>query len=134
MFGTENEKGFNLQNAEDPFELIPAGVYPAVVAGVEQKITKTGEGAYVKLKFKLSDGKYLGRTVYTNITVENKSETAVKIGLAQLKALAIAAKLPDLANVKLTDLAGKDIGIKIAIEHSDYKNEQENVVKGYEAR
>jgi hypothetical protein len=71
------------------FEPIPEGLYLAKITKAETKQAKSG-GTYLSVEFTISGGKFADRKVWTNFTITSKSETAERIGRAQLKALCLA--------------------------------------------
>lgn len=72
------------------FETVPAGWYNVIVDESEMKPTKTGDGAYLKVRYSILDGQFAGRKIFGNINLQNPSAQAQEIGLKQLSALAHA--------------------------------------------
>lgn len=73
------------------FDALPPGDYPCLIEKLEEKKTKDGLGLLVSVRLKVVEGKYKNRTVFSNINLKNKSETAQAIGRGQLSALCRAA-------------------------------------------
>lgn len=123
---------YDLKNAKaNDFDPLPAGEYQAVVVDMEEKPTKDGTGKRLNVKLQIvTPGQYMNRTVFDGINIVNKSEQAQKIGRGQLKALCIAAGVPDPQNSQ--QLYGKKIVVKLGISKDDKGNER-NEVKSYKA-
>lgn len=74
-----------------PFEPVPAGWYPVMIAEIEVKQTKAGTGYYLKLTHQIVDGEFSGRKLWDQINLKNPSPKAEEIGLRQFSALCRAA-------------------------------------------
>ena len=66
---------------------IPVGVYRAMLVKSEIKPTANSAGIYIAAKFKVINGKYNGRSIYTNFNVQHQSEKAQEKGKGQFSAL-----------------------------------------------
>ncbi len=121
---------FNVNELQDgqSFDPIPAGQYVTTIEDAEIKTTKAGTGTYLKLKMKVSEGAYQNRVLFSNITVTNPSETAVKIGEGQIKALMRAIGLSSLRDTD--QLVGQSVLAKVTISHSSEYGDS-NDVKGF---
>lgn len=72
------------------FELLPNGTYKVLVDSCAYKPTKLGTGHYMAVTFSCQDPKFMGRKIFGNYNMQNPSEQAQKIGLAQFKKLCTA--------------------------------------------
>lgn len=124
---------FNISDApkdeNDTFEALPAGWYDATAESCELTKTKSGNGSYFKLMYRINGPKFSGRIVFGNITWENPNDVAVRIGKQQLAKLAQAV---GLSTVPDTDqLLNKPLRIKIT--QREYNNNIYNDVKDFKA-
>lgn len=110
------------------FEPVPAGKYIAIVDGVDLKRTKDQSGVYFKLSFKIAEGPYSGRKVFSNITYVNKSEKAEDIGRKDLRTLIACAGKNAIADTD--DLLNARVELKLDIRQ-DEGYEPTNDVKAY---
>jgi hypothetical protein len=102
---------------EQDYQPLPPGWYVASVEGADLKITKDGTGRYMSLKLKVTGPTHAGRVVFGNITLENRNETAKKIGLSQLGVLLRAC---GLASCDDTDVfVGSTIKVKLSVSSSE---------------
>lgn len=49
--------------------VVPAGEYPAIMTESERKLTKDGDGAYLKCKFQIVRGEFQNRIVFKNFNL-----------------------------------------------------------------
>ena len=105
---------FDLSNVkENTYGVIPEGKYVAMCTGAEIKTTKSGTGEYIRAEFTIENADVGNRKLWTNFNVKNENQTAVEIGLSQLKTLLVKAgyKSPEkLASI--SDLCGLTVGVK----------------------
>lgn len=66
--------------------LIPPGTYVVRCDQAVVKDTKDGTGEYINCKFGITQGEYMGRSIFMMFNIKNRNEKAVEIGLQQLKA------------------------------------------------
>lgn len=86
---------FNVADVpEDEYELIPPGVYKAMITESEMKATKGGDGAYLELKIQLDDGK----SIKERLNIQNKNETAVRIAYQTLAKICKACNKTSVQN------------------------------------
>lgn len=125
-FNVSDNKDIIESNSFDP---IPSGKYQAIVSEAEVKETKAGNGKYLNLQLKIVGEKYEGRVIFDMINFENSSQKAEVIGKAKLGKLVLALGLDEVTDTD--DLLGITIGIKVSVEHDDYKGEKVNKIKDY---
>ena len=73
---------------------IPAGEYMLELTEKDFKDTKDGTGTMLNCKFRVVEGEFEGRLIFTNFNIKNRSEQAQRIGIGQLKGFCIAAGVP----------------------------------------
>lgn len=110
---------------------IPAGEYIATIKDAELKATKDGTGQYIKLKLQVDAPSHIGRIIFSNLNIQNKSEAAERIGRQQLGEIMRALGLTSVADTD--QLIGGTVGIKVAIREAQNGYEAQNEVKGYKA-
>jgi len=112
------------------FDIIPAGWYEAEITGSELKTTKAGDGTYIAVKFKIIEESHEGRLVWTNLNMENKSETAVRIGHSDLKSICEAVGFEgELEDTE--DLHNIPLMVKLVVKPASAQWPEKNEVKGY---
>lgn len=79
-------KAFDSSQHDDmgDFDPIPAGQYPMIIdeSSVEDTAKKTGK--YIKFRFKVINGEFKGRFVWTNLNIINPNPVAVEIAQKEL--------------------------------------------------
>ena len=123
VFTPENEDS-------NPFAPIPADWYLAEIIKSEIKTTNDKSGKYIALTFKISEGEHEGRMLYSNLNIVNKSDVAVKIARADLKAICdsvgFTGELEDTI-----DLHNIPLMIKVTIKPETSQWPAKNEVKAY---
>ena len=115
------------EDAEDnPFGTLPAGWYEAAITKSEMKATNDGTGKYLSLTFKVTEGDKVGRMLFANLNLVNKSDVAVKIARSDLKKICAACGIQgdledsvDLHNIPMKVL----VSVKPANANWPEKNE-----------
>lgn len=108
------------------FDPLPAGNYVAEITHSEIKPTRAGTGTILSLGFKVIDGDFAGRLVFSNINLSNPNEIAQQIGRKQLAQIAAAC---GIANIKDTEqLHGVPMTIKVGFQKDD---KERNEIKEY---
>ena len=121
---------FNTANQEemDDFSVIPVGNYNVQIVKSELKPTKSGDGKRLNFQFKVLDGKFKGRIIFTGLNVVNPNPQAVEISMKELTSICKAcgkAEIEDSAelhNVPLT------VSVKIKPAEGNY-SEQNQITK-----
>lgn len=104
-------------------EPLQDGTYMVQVESAEVKETKSKDGKYINLWFKVIDGEDKGRKVSAMFNIENKSTQAEEIGQQQLKSLLISAGRTTPESQKLNSVNDL-VGLKVAIATGLKKNNQ----------
>lgn len=98
----------------------------------DKKPTKSGDGSYLGLKIKIEGGVHAGRTLYVNLNLWNKNETAVTIAKSEWKAIQLATV--GHANVKNSEeIRFKPFEGEIDVRKNKKSEKMENYIKKYEA-
>ena len=113
---------------DNELTVVPAGWYTATIAEAEVKTSKRGDGQYLSIRYTVLGPTHQGRSVYGNITLRNASETATRIGRAQLKELMGAIGLVQLADTD--QLVGATLQVRVTVR-DDPQYGQSNEVKAW---
>jgi len=113
---------------DNELAVIPAGWYTAAIAEAEIKSAKRSDGQYLSIRYTVLGPTHQGRSVYGNVTLRNASDTAVRIGRAQLKELMGAAGLAQLSDTD--QLIGATLQVRVTVR-DDSQYGQSNEVKGW---
>ena len=129
-----NLDGFNASEVEPirSFDPLPAGKYLAAITSSEIKPTKRGDGNYLQLAFTILDGEFVGRLVWTRLTLEHENATAVKIARANLAAICKAVGV--LTPKDSVELHNLPLIIRVACRQRADTGDLVNEIKGYEPR
>lgn len=112
------------------FDLLPVGKYVAHITQIDKKATKAGTGHYLNLRVDIIDGKYKGRVLFTCLNLWNPNPKAVEMSQKDMKAImdAVGAEQP-LRDTGV--IMKRALGIQVGVQHSKYKGEDENHIKGW---
>ena len=103
---------------EQSFDALPAGDYAAVIDKTEIKTTKAGDGQYIKLQLKVTQGNHTGRVFWEQINIMNPNPTAVEIGLARLNSI---LEIGNLTTLQDTDqLIGINLLCSLIVKEDQY--------------
>ncbi len=113
--------------ASDP---IPAGWYIVAADESELKPTSSGDGAYIKFRFNVLDGKYTGRKLFVNLNVKNANAQAQEIAYRDLAAICHAVGLVGM--VPDTEMIhGRPLKVRVKIRPATDKYEAQNDITAY---
>ena len=110
---------------EKAFGPLPAGDYNCSIDAAEVKQTKTADGAYIAIKWKVVSGDCAGRFIFDNVTIHNSNAQAVQIGLSRLKRIAAICGMDKLDNIE--SLNGKIFSLSIVEE--EFNGRMNNKIK-----
>lgn len=103
------------------FSPLPKGFYKAMIDESSVEPTKGGDGAFLKLRFVIVDGPFNGRTVYSNMNIQNPNKKTVDIALAQLSAICKAVNVvTGPQGFESSSLHNQPLIIKVKIDKDDY--------------
>lgn len=111
------------------FDVIPAGWYKVMIDESELKPTKDGNGAYLSLRFNVTEGPYKGRKVFARLNIKNNNEQAQKIAHGQLSAIAHAVRVLQVADS--TQLHNIPLQIKVKVRPADPPYDEANDITSY---
>lgn len=115
----------------DSYDPIPAAWYNAMIVGSEMKPTKDGLGSYLNLQFRVIDGEYANRTVFTRLNLQNASPVTQEIAYKQLSAIAHAVGILHVQQSE--QLHGIPLMIKVKYREAKDGYDASNEVGGYKA-
>lgn len=102
-----------LEDQRGNYDPIPAGWYTVIVDESEIRTNKAGSGQYVWMSFRVIDGEFNGRKVFTRFNVVNTNPQAQEIGHRELSRLTAAVGLPGFNDTQ--ELHGKPLQIKVKV-------------------
>lgn len=117
-------------DGDDPYSPIPEGAYEAELARCELRTTKAGTGRYIAAGWRITGPSHAGRWIWSNLNIENQSERAAKIGLAQFARMCLALgwrRKPETLDV----MVGKRCVIELAVREQNGR--RDNEIRGYRA-
>jgi hypothetical protein len=106
---------------------LPPGDYLVIVTKSEEKVTKSGTGAYIELQLEVQDGKYSGRRLWDRLNHQNQNPRAVEIAQRQLSSLCHATGVLQLSDTE--QLHNKPVIAVVGVQNDD--RGMGNVVKTY---
>jgi hypothetical protein len=114
---------------------LPEGWYNVMIDNSEISPTKNGDGAILKLRFKVVDGNFINRSVYGRLNIRNANDIAQRIALAQLSAISHAVGIMQVSDSQ--QLHGIPLKIRVKVVEQEgyspsndiiaYKNVNETV-------
>jgi len=106
---------------------LPAGVYPVRIEAASVKEANSGNGKYAEIQFRVTDGIGANRCVWARLNFQNSNPVAERIGLSQLKKLAMAIGLQGLTETaQLVD--GE---LEVTVTAREYNGKVYNDVKDF---
>lgn len=120
-----------VDDQNNQFDPLPAGIYNVVIDDSELKPTKAGTGHYLQLTYRVVGGKYGGRLVWDRLNIDNPNATAQEIAFRSLSAICKATG----HNGAISDSAvlhGKTMAVKLTVR-DDPNYGASNEVKAYSA-
>ena len=99
---------------ENSYDALPAGEYTAHIKSSDLKDTKAGDKMLV-LMWEVLDGPCKGRTLFENINLFNKGQTAREIAQRTMNSICIAAGKPNGVQDS-SELHGKAMVIKLTVK------------------
>jgi hypothetical protein len=129
----ELPSAFNSDDHEElaGFDAIPAGDYIAEVIASEMKDTKAQTGKYLQLTFKILEGDFVNRQLWTRLNLVNPNEKAVEIAQRHLATLCKAIGVGALKDSE--EVHGKPMTIKVVVKAATAQYQESNEIKGYAA-
>lgn len=122
-------EGFDASKVEPnaPMTPVPKGDYTVIIESDEVKVTKKGDGKYLKLTMQIIDGEYKGRKLWDQLNLWNPSKQASVIAQQTLSAICHAVGI--LVPVESSRLHNKPMRVSVICK--EFEGKLQNEVKGY---
>lgn len=91
--------------------------------------TKAGDGSYLKLTFKVIEGEYINRLIWSNLNLDNPNPKAVEIAQRELSALCRAIDVLDLEDSQ--QLHGIPLSGQVKIRKGTNGYADQNTISGF---
>ena len=105
------------QNQRQDYSPIQPGMYHAVVADIDYRRTKRGDGTLISVRYEIKSEPATGRTIYHNFNMSNPNKDAATRGRKDFSKCCKALGCNQLSNVD--ELMGLECKIKI---EADFRN------------
>ena len=105
---------------------IPEGWYNVMIDNSEISPTKNGDGAVLKLRFKVVDGNFINRSVYGRLNIRNANVIAQRIALGQLSAIAHAVGIMQVSDSQ--QLHGLPLKIRVNVVEQEGYSPSNNII------
>lgn len=116
----------------NPFAPIPADWYEGEITKSDLKVTNDKAGKYIAMCFKVTNGEYENRMIFTNLNIVNKSDVAVKIARSDLKAICEAVGFEgELEDTE--DLHNIPLMFKVSIKAETSQWPAKNEIKAFKS-
>lgn len=116
-------------NAQEGFDLIPAGVYTAIIEESEIVVPKSGQGQMLKLTYQIIDGPFKGQKLFNNLMLQHSSQQAVNIATRTLNAIGLAVGVSQIQDS--AQLHKIPMYIEVIIKNSKDFGEQNGIKKHF---
>lgn len=101
---------------------IPPGEYNIKIIGSEYKESRSGNGGYLRMQYKVMDGTFAGRSVFDNLNLWHSDQKIREISQSRLKAIAKAIRHPNPSFIRNTEeLIGHQMSIRVSVK-DDFNN------------
>lgn len=119
------------QESTTDFGVLPDDWYEAEIVKSLIKSTNAGDGKYISLTFRITDGENEGRFLFKNLNIVNKSDMAVKIAKSDLKKICNACGIDELEDTD--DLHNIPMMVKTIIKPETAQWPAKNEIKDFKA-
>lgn len=113
------------------FEALPAGRYVVTIIESEQVPNRAGNGSFLKLTFRVEEGPYARRLLWTRLNLQHPNPRAVQFDKGKLSAICHAVGVLRLGDA--TELHGIPLAVRVIQAPRRDTGEMSNEIKGYEA-
>jgi len=120
---------FDASKVAQEFTPIPAGRYNVIITDSVMMNTKKGDGNYLKLTFKIIEGKHVNKLLWANLNLDNPNPKAVEIAQRDLSKICIACGIPLIENTQ--ELHGIPISACVTIRPASGPYAPSNTVSNY---
>jgi len=123
--------GFDTTGEEElgSFDPIPAGEYVAMIVKSEMKETSNKLGEYLSLQFKVTEGEFKNRVLFTNLNLKNQNEQTVQIARKALTSICKACGIVSIEDSE--ELHGIEMLIKVTIKKATPDFPAGNEIKNF---
>lgn len=104
----------DLPTGNGDYELLPEGLYSAMIAKAEVNPTKSGTGDKIDLRLDITGPTHQGRVIFAAINIRNQSAKAEEIGRQQLGEIMRAIGLARLEDSD--QLVGGQLQVKVKVK------------------
>lgn len=128
---------FDLSNTEEMGEFgpLPEGEYQVVITESERADMKSGNGALLKMKMEVVDGKYKGRTLMNFCNLWHNDSVVSEIAKKQLASIIKAVtNNKDTPIADSTELHGVVFTVSVGLQEPDAEGRVFNKIKGFAPR
>lgn len=114
------------------FDPLPVGEYIASLKEAEMKENSNKNGSFLKLKFKIVEGDYKDRFLFTNLNLDHPKAETVKMAEEEFATLCNAMGISGAQDTE--ELLGQDdIVLKVRVTKATANYPAGNAIKGYKA-
>lgn len=113
------------------FDLVPSGKYVAYISESRVEPTKNRDGMRLKLKWVITGPTHVGRVVFQDINVRNKSAQSEQIGQQELRDIKEAIGLTEVMKDTVA-LHNKPVTVKVKTRQGRPKDESRPELGNYE--
>jgi len=126
--------GFNATEHDelDDFSAIPAGDYVGKITESTEVENKKKTGSYLKLTFQITEGKFKGRKLWTNLNL-NLSTSPEAVEIANRELATIMKACGKVAVEESKDLHGIEMTLKVVTKAKTANFPESNEIKNYKA-
>jgi hypothetical protein len=111
------------------FAPIPPGRYNVMITDSDMVQTKAGDGHYLKLTFKVIDGDYTNRLIWSNLNLDNPNPKAVEIAQREFSAICRACNMLQIEDSQ--ELHGIPISGQVKIRKGTGGYSDQNTISGF---
>lgn len=126
-------KSFDAGDHEDmaDFEPIPVDWYEAEIVESDMKQNSKKNGNYLKLKYQITEGKYKGRYLFSNLNLDHPNEDAVAMAEKELATICRAIGIATVEDSE--DLHKQTMLCKVTVKPKSATHPATNEIKGYKS-
>lgn len=123
--------GFNANEHEEleDYSAMPAGEYVGKITDSDYIENKAKTGHYYKFTFQLTEGKFKGRKLWTNLNTDHPNAEAVEIANRELSTIMKACGKVTAEDTE--ELHGIEMTLKVAVKKASPNYPESNEIKNY---
>lgn len=116
-----------IEETEVDISPVPPGKYVCEIADTEVKVNSKGTGKICKVRSKIVDGEYKGKSIFMSFNVTHESTKAQQIGKGQFKSLCKSCGIASGEIEDSSELHGRLFGASVKLEDRGEYGEQNRV-------